>query len=118
MAKTPEGEVKDLVKKVLKKYSAWSKMIVPSKFGSTVGMSDFLILYYGHFIVVETKPRTGKKKPTPKQIEFMDEVDAALGTSLVVRNEKDIARLEKVLVFAKSNPVKSISILRDSQNEG
>jgi len=118
VAKTPEGEVKDLVKKVLRKYSAWSRMIVPSRFGSTVGMSDFLIVYYGHFIVVETKPRTGKKKPTDKQTEFMNEVDDAGGTSLVVRDEEDITRLEEILNYAKKNPVNNTSVVRDIQNAG
>jgi len=115
VAKTPEGLVKDKVKKLLEKHNVWNKMIVPSRFGSTVGMSDFLILHFGHFVVAETKPKTDLKGPTPKQTEFMDEVDLASGVSLVVRNDEDIVRLEQVLIYARNNPLTPCKVIRDVQ---
>jgi len=115
MAKTPEGLVKDMVKKRLNKRSIFYKMIVPHPYGANVGISDFQVHHRGHIIVIETKPRTGRKKPTPKQAEYMDEIDKAGGVSFVVRNEDDMTRVEEYLDWAASNPAPKppFQILRD-----
>jgi penicillin-binding protein-related factor A (putative recombinase) len=105
MSKTPEGLVKDMIKKRLDKRHVFYKMIVPHPYGKNVGISDFQLHFCGHFIVVEAKPRTGKKKPTVKQAEYMDEIDKAGSISFVVRNEEDMVRVEEYLDWAEQNPV-------------
>ena len=115
MAQTPEGKTKDMIKKRLTKRGVFYKMIVPHPMGANVGISDFHVHYKGYFIAIEAKPRTGKKKPTQKQAEYMDEIDAAGGFSFVVRNEEDMLRVEQVLDWAEQNPVPDLpfEILRD-----
>jgi len=113
--KTPEGIIKDMIKKILNKRNVYYKMIVPHPYGANVGISDFHVHSYGHFIAIEAKPRTGKKKPTDKQTQYMNEIDEAGSISFVVRNEEDMARVEEFLDWAENNPVPSPSfpILRD-----
>ena len=115
MAKTPEGITKDMIKKRLNLRDVFYKMIVPHPMGANVGISDFHVHAYGHFIAIEAKPRTGKKKPTSKQTEYMDEIDAAGSISFVVRNEEDMARVEQFLDWAEQNPAPKpfFEILRD-----
>ena len=97
MAKTPEGEIKDIVKKSLKSRNIWYIMIVPSTYGRATGISDFQLLYKGHFIVIETKKRSDKKGPTPNQQDYMDAVECNGGKAFVVRNESDMAIVESYL---------------------
>jgi len=116
MAKTPEGLVKDMVKKRLnKRENVFYKMIVPHPYGANVGISDFQVHAHGHFIVIETKPRTGRKKPTPKQAQYMDEIDKFGGVSFVVRNEEDMSRVEEYIDWAEHNSLPSppFPVIRD-----
>lgn len=116
MAKTPEGLVKDMIKKILDKRDVYYKMIVPHPMGANVGISDFHIHHKGYFIALEAKPRTGNKKPTEKQTEYMDEIDAAGGFSFVVRNPEDMSRVEDLLDWMDKNPAlrPELKPLRDS----
>ena len=118
MAKTPEGDTKDRIKKVLNERNVFYKMIVPHPYGANVGISDFQLCHCGHFVVIEAKPRNGKKKPTQKQNQYMDAVDAAGCTSFVVRNEDDMSRVERFLDWAETNPVTKppFKIIRDDQD--
>lgn len=115
MAKTPEGLVKDMIKKILDARSIYYKMVVPHPMGANAGISDFQVHYQGYFIAIEAKPRTGKKKPTKKQTEYMDAVDQSGSISFVVRNEQDMDRVVQFLDWAEWNPVKHppFEILRD-----
>jgi len=113
MSKTPEGITKDMVKKRLTKRNIFYKMIVPHPYGKNVGISDFQVHHRGHFIVIETKPRTGRKKPTPKQTEYMNEIDNAGSVSFVVRNEDDMSRVETYLDWAEHNVVNRPEFTRD-----
>lgn len=118
MAKTPEGIIKDMIKKILNKRGIFYKMIVPHPYGANVGISDFQVHAHGHFVVIEAKPRTGKKKPTPKQTEYMDEIDKSGSISFVVRNEEDMTRVEQYLDWAEQNPIPHppFAVIRDDQN--
>ena len=113
MAKTPEGLVKDMVKKRLNARNIFYKMIVPHPYGKNVGISDFQVHHRGHFIAIEAKPRTGKKKPTPKQTEYMDEIENSGSISFVVRNEEDMARVEEYLDWAEHHVVERPETVRD-----
>lgn len=63
MAKTPEGIVKDEVKKLLQEFGAWYYMPVPGGYGAPT--LDFLCAINGKAFAVETK--APGKKPTPRQ---------------------------------------------------
>ncbi len=115
MARTPEGLVKDMIKKVLTSRGVYHKMIVPHPMGANAGISDFQLHHQGYFIVIEAKPRLGKKKPTALQAKYMDAVDAAGSISFVVRNELDMERVGRFLNWADDHPVPCppFKILRD-----
>jgi hypothetical protein len=72
---TPEGRVKDKVKKVLDRFVHYREMPVPSGFGKS-GL-DFTVCFFGHFITIETK------KPgdvlTPRQDLRRRDIQAAGG---------------------------------------
>ncbi len=113
--KTPEGRVKDQIKKVLTSRNIYYKMIVPHPMGANAGISDFQLHHQGYFIVIEAKPKLGKKKPTVLQAKYMDAIDAAGSVSFVVRNELDIERVTQFLNWADDHPVPCppFKILRD-----
>lgn len=94
---TPEGKTKDLIKKYLKANDLWFKMITPSAFGSSTGISDFQILKNGKFIVIEAKRGDKPSEPTANQIDYMDKVMYNGGLAFLVRNADDIAEMDKIL---------------------
>lgn len=81
MARTPEGKVKDDVKKVLAKYRVWYFMPVSNGFGKH-GIPDFICCVAGRFFTVETK--APGKKPTELQEDQMNEIRKAGGKAFVV----------------------------------
>lgn len=105
MAKTPEGAVKDAVKKVLAAHGVirattllkpgevchgWYYMPVSNGMG-VVGIPDFIICFLGQFIAVETK--AGKGEPTKPQEINIDLITRARGTALVCRDASELDRL-------------------------
>lgn len=68
MAQTPEGKVKDAVKKELRKRDIWYFMPMQNGFG-VVGIPDFICCWEGTFLAIETKaPRQERRhhgKPRP-----------------------------------------------------
>lgn len=77
---TPEGKVKDKVKKLLERHNTYVFMPVPGRFGSKT--VDFLVCAYGHFVAIETK--APGKKPTPLQDTTLDDVVRARGHVFVI----------------------------------
>ena len=63
---TPEGKVKDAVKKVLKKHGIWYFMPMQNGFG-VVGVPDFICCFNGAFLGVETKAPGKREQTTPNQ---------------------------------------------------
>ena len=63
MARTPEGAVKERVKKVLTKHGAYWHCPVQNGLGAP--SLDFVGCYRGLFYAIETK--AGNGKPTPRQ---------------------------------------------------
>ena len=97
MAQTPEGKVKDLVKKFFKKYDIKFRMVVPCGYGQN-GISDFVgILQGGTFIAVETKSND-TKKPTALQRKFLKEIEDAGGVAAVVGSQETLDKLEQLLI--------------------
>ena len=87
---TPEGKVKDKVKKLLSAYGAWYHMPVQNGMGKPT--LDFTICFCGRFLAVETK--APGEVPTKRQEQTMKEIRAlrAGGVALVV--DGDYAELE------------------------
>jgi len=99
MAKTPEGKVKDAVKKILKEYNAYYAMPMGTGYGNS-GVPDFLVCYNGVFIGIETK--AGTNTPTALQIKNLNDINKAGGISLVI-NETNIHELGETLCQLKSH---------------
>lgn len=89
---TPEGRVKEEVKKIFKRHNVWYFMPVPGGYGAN-GMSDFICL--GLKLVVECKAKDGMK-PTALQQKFMDDVVVAGGYAFVA-TPGNLEALEKLI---------------------
>jgi hypothetical protein len=99
MATTPEGRVKDLIKKWLVKNSIPYWMPTPSPLGKSVGMSDFLAITpkHGTWLVIEAKRPGGKHKVTAHQQKFIDTINTNGGLGFVVDSQDDLGEIEMVL---------------------
>ena len=82
---TPEGKVKEKVKKVLKEYNAYYHMPVQNGMGKP--SLDFICCHKGRFLAIETK--TEKGKLTLRQQVTIDEMQKAGAIALVIRGESD-----------------------------
>lgn len=89
MATTPEGKVKDAVRKVLHVLGAYYVMPVTGGYGRQ-GAPDFLVCYEGKFFGIECK--AGKGKTTALQDLNLQQIGAAGGFAMVIR-EDDVAGL-------------------------
>lgn len=93
MATTPEGKVKEGIKKMLRASGAWYTMPIGTGFG-VAGVPDFIICSHGRFIAVEAK--AGKGKTTALQDKQIRDIKAAGGTALII-NETNLGDLKKLL---------------------
>jgi len=98
--RTPEGEVKEQVKKILAAYGVWYWMAVKMIFGKS-GLPDFVGCAWGLFFAVETKSKNAK--PTALQTIVMNAITKAGGKCFII-NEQNLAELESWL---KSNQKKN-----------
>jgi hypothetical protein len=90
---TPEGKVKEAIKKILKANDVYFTMPIGTGFGSA-GVPDFVICHKGVFIGVEAK--SGTNKPTALQLEHIDRIRKRGGHALVV-NEDNYGELNELL---------------------
>lgn len=101
MANTPEGKVKDAVKKFLKERGAWYFMPVSNGMGQ-VGIPDIIVCYKGVFVAIETKAPGKKGNVTPNQQRAIDAIRNADGFAWVVDNPADMPMLFDVIdVYSK-----------------
>ncbi len=104
---TPEGKVKDYVKRQLKARDAYYVMVVPSGYGSVVGVPDFIACVpvkiteemvgktIGVFAGVETKAPGKITHTTPNQKKHLHNISQASGMAVVVDDpEKSKAFLD------------------------
>lgn len=77
---TPEGRVKERVKRVLQKFKAYYHMPVQNGLGAP--SLDFIGCFYGLYFAVETKAPGGK--PTPRQENTIAEIERAGGKVFVI----------------------------------
>ena len=89
MAMTPEGKVKDKVKKYLKEIGAWYYMPVTNGMGR-VGCPDILVCYKGLFMAFETKAPGKIKNVTANQEREIADITRANGLALVVDDVEQV----------------------------
>jgi hypothetical protein len=114
MGRTPEGKVKDMVKKVLEEfegdlqpyivngneymvralYSFWP---VPSGFGAS--SLDCIVSYYGRAIYIEVK--AANKKPTPRQELTIAQANQSGALVYVIDGEHGCEQLRAALQLIK-----------------
>lgn len=83
MATTPEGKVKDAVKKELRKRDIWFFMPMQNGFG-VVGIPDFICCWDGLFLAIETKAPGKRTQTTPNQDRVIAEIKDHSGRAIVV----------------------------------
>jgi Holliday junction resolvase len=93
MAKTPEGKVKDEVKRILKALNIYYFMPATGGYGRS-GVPDFVCCVKGRFVAIECK--AGLNQPTALQLREIDSIKKAGGFALVT-NEGSIRGLADLL---------------------
>lgn len=93
MSMTPEGKVKDKVKRLFKSMGVYYAMPATGGYGVS-GVPDFLVCLKGKFIGVECK--AGKGKPTALQLKNLAEIEASGGISVIV-NEDNLGQFETTM---------------------
>lgn len=88
---TPEGRVKEAVKKALKKHDIWYFMPSANGYGK-VGVPDFICCWGGKFLAIETKAPGKLDNLTANQKIQIDLISQAKGIAIVV---DDIEQLYK-----------------------
>lgn len=91
---TPEGKIKQLVKRWLKGEfpTAWYYMPVQNGMGVT-GVPDFIICVNGLFLAIETKAPGKEKDVTPNQQKQLDGIGIAGGLRYVVSKKEDLTMI-------------------------
>lgn len=89
MASTPEGKVKDAVKKVLKTRDIWFFMPMQNGFG-VVGIPDFICCWKGQFLAIETKAPGKRAQTTANQKRTIEEINSHGGWAIVVDDAKQV----------------------------
>ena len=90
MANTPEGKVKDKIKKILKAHNIYYAMPHGAGFGNA-GVPDFLCCVEGNFVAIEAKASEGKV--TLLQQKNLNDIEASGGMAWVI-NENNILMFE------------------------
>ena len=98
MAQTPEGKVKDKIKKILKAHNIYYAMPIGSGFGNA-GVPDFLCCVNGYFVAIEAKAGAGTA--TALQIKHLGEINKAGGYACII-NEHNLDYLPKVIAECQS----------------
>lgn len=95
-AKTPEGKVKAMVKKLLDNTPhCWYFLPVQNGMGQS-GIPDFICCVRGKFLAIETKSKHTSRKLTALQARQIELINTASGTAVVI-NEDNIGDLERVM---------------------
>jgi len=95
---TPEGRVKEAVKKVMRKHGVWYFMPMQNGFG-VVGIPDFICCIDGLFFTVETKAPGKRDNTTPNQQRVMREILEHGGYAIVADDAKQV---EDYIIFLRS----------------
>ena len=102
MAQTPEGKVKNEIKKVLTKRGVWFFMPVAGPFGRH-GIPDFICCYKGNFLAIEAKAPKGQ--PTELQLETLSQISSADGWTVIAYDGETVdSVLTAIDVNLRLNP--------------
>jgi pantoate kinase len=105
MAQTPEGKVKDKIKKILKTHNIYFAMPMGTGYGNA-GVPDFLCCFGGRFLAIEAKANGGQT--TALQRKNLAEIEECGGTALVI-DENNLGKLEaKIKLFKGELPVSNL----------
>jgi hypothetical protein len=96
MASTPEGRIKDAIKRQLKAMGAWYFMPVSNGMGQ-VGIPDIIICYRGLFVAIEAKAPGKRNAVTENQKRVMEAIRTAQGYAWVCDDAADIPMLFNAL---------------------
>lgn len=91
---TPEGHVKNEVKKILDTYKCWYFMPVSNGMGRH-GIPDFIVCHAGYFVAIETKANGGT--PTALQDRELQRIRMTGGVAIVI-NENNVQDLPNILL--------------------
>lgn len=94
MAQTPEGKVKDAVKKILKSLNIYYFMPATGGYGRS-GVPDIVCCVKGLFVSIECK--AGLNQPTELQKREIKNIEEAGGIAMVV-NEGSVRGLAEFLI--------------------
>jgi Holliday junction resolvase len=97
MAKTPEGKVKDAVRKILTDMGIYHFMPPGMGFGRA-GIPDIIGCFQGQFIAIECK--AGKGKTTALQDRELSAIRTAGGYAWVI-NENNLIELKEKLQWMR-----------------
>ena len=92
---TPEGKIKQRIKRLLDNYPHYRFMPVQMGMGQTT--LDFLICCNGRFCAIEAK--APGKQPTDQQRQRIKEIRAAGGETFVIDGDLGLDALEKWLIL-------------------
>jgi penicillin-binding protein-related factor A (putative recombinase) len=96
---TPEGKVKEAIKKALKARNIPYWMVIPNAMGNSRGMADFIgILPDGRFLAIEAKADGKSKNLTVHQKKFLDDIGSNGGKAFVVSNLEELEEAMRCLV--------------------
>lgn len=86
---TPEGRVKEAVRKYLKANNIWFFQPMQNGMG-VVGIPDFICCWRGKFLAIETKAPGKLNNTTPNQKRVIQEINDHEGVALVVDNVESL----------------------------
>lgn len=89
---TPEGRVKDAVKRRLKELGVWWYCPVQNGMG-VVGIPDFICCADGRFVAIETKAPGKRSNTSANQDARIREIRGANGIAVVI---DDVSQLDNV----------------------
>lgn len=100
MPKTPEGKVKDAVKRVLERYGSRIYGFWPVPYGYGESSLDYIGCVNGKFFAIETK--APGKTPTVRQKQIISRMGRAGGATFVIDDVEspEIMKLDKWLANA------------------
>ena len=85
MGMTPEGRVKNEIKKLLKAHKVWFYCPMQNGYG-TVGIPDFVCCLNGLFFAIEAKAPGKRSTLTPNQANVITAIREHGGIALVIDN--------------------------------
>lgn len=89
---TPEGRVKEAVKKWLKERGVWYYMPTQNGMGRS-GIPDFICCWGGRFLAIETKAPGKRGNVTPGQVRELGAIRAVQGYAVVVDDVEQLSGL-------------------------